>query len=408
MDNILNVFEKRFNSLDWIINVKKVENMLKIKTKEGLEYICKADHKGNETSIILKDIALNFCYENKFPNSMIKDDFYNSFIVVGTEVEILLNEIYWKAFNKGLDDLKKRNQVFNINSILDTDSYNKFHKDNEIISLIECMWNKGYEFSSKIPYPEIVEKQYNELREKVGEITDVEKLKDFIDKNKDIHTYLDEKIISKSIDDLSNYREINYSYGNIVAKSYINYMEEGKLILNKRIMVFDTEGINEFAKCDIEEYKNIYQDTKLKEMFKNIDISKSINKREKLMKLIAISGQEADFDICDNTYDFEVAFIMDNQEPKDNYAKYLKHLAENLDLINAKNNAGNVVVDLAGYVEKNIKVYEELFEDTDIENNIYRTINMISGNASESVYKQVLEYLGENTIEEEKEENEQE
>lgn len=41
MDNIINDLEKRFKQLSWIENIKRVQDILKIKTKEGMEYICK-------------------------------------------------------------------------------------------------------------------------------------------------------------------------------------------------------------------------------------------------------------------------------------------------------------------------------------------------------------------------------
>lgn len=170
MNNILDILEKRLNSLNWITSVKNVQNMLKVTTQEGIEYICKAEHKENETIIIVKDCALNFCYENKFSNSMTTDDFYRDFIVVGTEAEILKNEICLKSFKKGLTDFKEKNQVFNLDSILDTSVCEQYKKDNKIAILAEYLWNKGYEFSSKYPYPEEVDKQYNYIAERTNNI----------------------------------------------------------------------------------------------------------------------------------------------------------------------------------------------------------------------------------------------
>ena len=402
MNNILDILEKRLNSLNWITSVKNVQNMLKVTTQEGIEYICKAEHKENETIIIVKDCALNFCYENKFSNSMTTDDFYRDFIVVGTEAEILKNEICLKSFKKGLTDFKEKNQVFNLDSILDTSVCEQYKKDNKIANLAEYLWNKGYEFSSKYPYPEEVDKQYNYIAERTNNISSVLELRKFMEKNPDINTYLDEKEISEDIDSLNTFREIEYSYKNIVAKTYISI---GRL--NEKILVFDTEGINEVANCHIEDYKDVYKSKLIEVMFKEIEICKDLNKKMKLIQLLK-PGEGIDFDICDNIYDFEVAFVMNDEEPKDNYDKYLRYLAENLDVINVKNKAGNIVVDLDKYVRENIKMFVELFEDDDIENNIDRTMTMISGNSSETVYKKALEYLGVNTIEEEKEENEQE
>ena len=69
--------------------------------------------------------------------------------------------------------------------------------------------------------------------------------------------------------------------------------------------------------------------------------------------------------------------------------------------------SANIVVDISDYIEKNIEAYEKVFDDNDIERNVERVINMITGNANETIYKEILEELGENTIEEEREENEQ-
>lgn len=401
MNNILDVIEKRFNTLDWITKIKKIENMLKIETKEGIEYICKIERKDNDTIIIVKDLELNFCCENKIANSVSNDNFYNDFIIVEIESNIFKNEMCLKAFKKGMADFQERNQTFNINSILDTNLYKQFEKDKETKALIEHLWDRGYEFSSKYPYPEEVDKQYDYIAEKTNNISSITELKEFITKNPDIHTYLDEKKIPENLTSLENFREIDYSYKNIVAKTYINI---GRL--NEKVLVFDTEGINEFINCHIEDYKNRYRSKLIETMFKNIEISKKMNEKMKLIQLLE-PGKEIDFDICDSTYDYEVAFVMNNREPKDNYESYLKHLAENLNIKENNIKSANIVVDMSGYIEKNIKAYEKVFGDNDIERNVERVINMITGNASEKIYKEILEELGENIIEEEREENEQ-
>lgn len=299
MNNILDFIEKRFNTLDWITKIKKVENMLKIETQEGIEYICKIEHKDNKNIIILKELELNFCCENKVADSVINDDFHRDFAIVEIESDIFKNEMYLKAFKKGITDFQKRNQKFNINSILDTDLYKQFEKDTETIALIEYLWDRGYEFSSKYPYPEEVDKQYNYIAEKTNNISSITELKEFIKKNPDIHTYLDEKKIPENLTSLENFREIDYSYKNIVAKTYVSI---GRL--NEKVLVFDTEGINEFINCHIEDYKNKYRSKLIETMFKNIEISKEINKKMKLIQL-SEPGKGIDFDICDSTIEEE-------------------------------------------------------------------------------------------------------
>ncbi|WP_304683114.1 hypothetical protein [uncultured Clostridium sp.] len=401
MNNILDVIEKRFNTLDWIIKIKKVENMLKIETQEGIEYICKIEHKDNTNIIIVKDLELNFCYESKISDSVINDDFHRDFIIAEIESNIFKNEMCLKAFKKGVTNFQERNQTFNINEILDTDLYKQFEKDKETTALIEYLWDRGYEFSSKYPYPEEVDKQYDYVAEKTNNISSIAELKEFIIKNPDIRTYLDEKKIPDNLTSLENFREIDYSYKNIVAKTYISI---GRL--NEKVLVFDTEGINEFINCHIDDYKNRYRSKLIETMFKNFEISEKMNKKMKLIQLLE-PGKEIDFDICDSTYDYEVAFVMDNREPENNYESYLRHLAENLNIKENNIKSANIVVDISDYIEKNIEAYEKVFDDNDIERNVERVINMITGNANETIYKEILEELGENTIEEEREENEQ-
>lgn len=263
MDSIINDFERRLKQLNWIIDIKKLQDMLKIKTQEGIEYICKKQHIGNQTKIIIKDIALNFYYENKINDSMKNDNFIKDNILIKLEAEIYMNDICLKSFNKGISDFKERNQVFNINPILNSSLLSSFNKKNELISLIEFLWNKGYEFSRKYPYPEEIDKQYNYIAEKTINILSVKDLKKFIKNNPEIYTYFDEKKIPENINSLKDFREIDYSYKNIVAKMYTKI---GKL--NEKLLVFDTEGIKELANCYIGDYKDIYRNKLIEEMFK--------------------------------------------------------------------------------------------------------------------------------------------
>lgn len=118
------------------------------------------------------------------------------------------------------------------------------------------------------------------------------------------------------------------------------------------------------------------------------------------MKLISLLTEDGlDIDIYDNTYDYGVAFVMDNCKPQDNYDLYLEHLAKHLDIIDSKGNpVTNAIVDLNNYVQNNIQAYFNIFENKSIENNIRNIIFLVSGNAPESLYKRLLENLGEKTI----------
>lgn len=284
MDNIINYLEKRFKQLSWIENIKRVQDILKIKTKEGMEYICKTQCKGKQATIIVKEKTLNYCLENKFSNSIVEDKSIKDYIILETEAEIFKNEMCVQAFKKGIADFKKRNQIFNIDTILNKELYNKLIKTNEDISLIEFLWNKGYEFSSKYPYPDEVDKQYNYIAEKTKNISSVEEIRDFIKKNQDMYTYLDEKKIPEDITSLNEFREIEYSYKNIVAKMYIKTWR-----LKEKILVFDTEGIKEFANCHIEDYKDVYNSKLIEEMFKSMEMYR---KTEKELNIIEEEKEE--------------------------------------------------------------------------------------------------------------------
>lgn len=272
MDNIINTLNNMFNELDWITNIKKVQNMLKIRTKEGLEYICKLEHKEKETIIIIKDLTLNFYSENKFLNNIIENKIHMKSIKDRIKLDMLKNELSLKCFKKGLIDFKQQNSIFTVNGILNDD---KVNINSEIISYMEFLWNKGYEFSSKYPYPEEIEKQYNYIAKKTENILSIKELREFIEQNSEVNTYLDEKEISKNITSLNNFREINYSYKDIVAKTYI---KTGRL--SKKILIFDTEGINQIANCNINDYKKIYEEKIIENTFKNMYIYEK-NRTEK-------------------------------------------------------------------------------------------------------------------------------
>ena len=88
--------------------------------------------------------------------------------------------------------------------------------------------------------------------------------------HKDIHIYLDENNIPDNAEEIKNIKEIEYSYGHIVAKAKTYDIKMNLLPLDGEILVFDTDGINEIAKCDVGLYYIEYQNKVLSEMTKSI------------------------------------------------------------------------------------------------------------------------------------------
>ena len=86
-----------------------------------------------------------------------------------------------------------------------------------------------------------------------------------------------------AISKLDNVKEIEYSYGHIVAKAKTYNLKMNMLPLDGEILVFDTEGINEIAKCNVDYYSIEYEDKALSEMIKsvrNFDLEKGIEKEK--------------------------------------------------------------------------------------------------------------------------------
>lgn len=89
-------------------------------------------------------------------------------------------------------------------------------------------------------------------------------------RHRDIHIYLDEDNIPEKAEELKNVKEIEYSYGHIVAKAKTYDIKMNLLPLDGEILVFDTEGVNEIARCDVGYYSKEYENKALSEMAKNI------------------------------------------------------------------------------------------------------------------------------------------
>lgn len=88
-------------------------------------------------------------------------------------------------------------------------------------------------------------------------------------RHKDLHIYLDEDIPER-ISELKNVKEIEYSYGHIVAKAKTYDLKMNLLPLDGVVLVFDTDGVNEIARCDVGDYSKEYENKALSEMSKAI------------------------------------------------------------------------------------------------------------------------------------------
>lgn len=177
-----------------------------------------------------------------------------------------LKDLYLKVFKQGIEDFKKINQIFCEDIYITDPTYLETKDEYKNEEIIEFIWNKGYEFGSKYPYPESVKKQYEVLKNKTNANTNISNLKKFIKENPDVMVYLDEHKIPRNLVDLDKYKEINYSYEDIVAIAYIEKIENNQLNLEDTILVFDTEGINEIANCKVNEYEEIYNKKMIREM----------------------------------------------------------------------------------------------------------------------------------------------
>ena len=269
MDSIILLLRKKLQIFNCIENYRETLNGCEVKTKEGIKYTCYVEKNNNSRTYYL----YNRYYEKtcKLGIKAIESEFFNDNIIPEIfEDNILKNEILYKAFKEGMKAFKNRNTDYDVFTILSNEQYLKYAEENKLNKLIYYVWNKGCEFASKFPEPGVVFEQYNYLKKRALEKINIDTIKEFLIKNKDIHIYLDEKKVPQKAKELHNVKEIEYSYGHIVAKAKTYDIKMNLLPLDGEILVFDTEGINEIAKCNIDYYSIEYKDRAIKEMFKSI------------------------------------------------------------------------------------------------------------------------------------------
>lgn len=269
MDSIILLLRKRLKEFSCIDTYRETLKGCDIKTKEGIKYSCYVEKEKYRSIYYL----YNRYYErsSKLGIKTMNSKYFDENIMPEIyENRILKNEILYRAFKEGMKAFKERYTDFDITTLFDNEQYLQYSRENELEKLVYYVWNKGYEFASKFPDPDIVYEQYNFLRNKALEKVDIDTIKEFMLRNKNIHIYLDEKTVQEKAKELDNVKEIEYSYGHIVAKAKTYDLKMNVLPLDGEILVFDTEGVNEIARCNINSYSIEYEDREINEMFKSV------------------------------------------------------------------------------------------------------------------------------------------
>lgn len=282
-DSIMILLRQQLKEYRCVDSYKETLTDFEIKTKEGIKYYCYFEKSKNERIYYLYN--RNFIRRCKLGNKTIESKYFNGNIIPEIfENHILKFEIVYKAFKEGIKAFKERNINYDICLVLNNKIYLEYSKHNKLDDLIYYVWNKGYEFASKFPDPIIVYEQYQYLRNKALEKIDINIIKEFMLRNKDIHIYLDEKPILEKTKELENVKEIEYSYGHIVAKSKTYNLKMNILPLDEEILVFDREGLNEIAKCNVNYYPIEYNDKAIYEAFQSVkkfELENCIEKEKK-------------------------------------------------------------------------------------------------------------------------------
>lgn len=154
-DSIMILLEKNLKEFECVDSYIENFNSCKIKTKEGIEYNCYLKQDKNVKVYYL----YNSCYEKKckLGNKTIECKYFNENIVPEIfKNNILRNEIMYKAFKEGIKAFRERNTDYDVSLVLGYNKYLEYSKNNNLEDLIYYIWNKGYEFATKFPDPNIV------------------------------------------------------------------------------------------------------------------------------------------------------------------------------------------------------------------------------------------------------------
>lgn len=268
-DEIMKLLREKLQRNDCIESYEESMGNCTVITREGIKYDCYMKEEKNKKEYVL----YNKYFEkgSRFSLRTLNSKYFDSNIIPDVfEDFILKTELLYKSFKEGIKAFKERTNDYDIINVLHNEKYLQYVKDNNLKELIYFLWNKGYEFATKFPDPDIVYNQYEYLKRQALERVDIVKIKELMLRHRDIHIYLDEDNIPEKVEELKNVKEIEYSYGHIVAKSKTYDIKMNLLPLDGEILVFDTDGINEIARCDVGYYSKEYENKSLSEMAKNI------------------------------------------------------------------------------------------------------------------------------------------
>ena len=269
-DVVMILLRKKLKECDYVGSFE--ENNLgncSIITKEGIKYSCYMEEELNKREYFLYN--KHFEKRSRIGTRAMESKYFDPNIIPDIfEDFILKTEILYKAFKEGIEAFRDRTNKYDIVDVLNNEEYLQYVKDHKLEQLIYFLWNKGYEFATKFPNPDVVLKQYDYLRKQALDRVDIDKIRGLMLIHKDINIYLDENNIPDNAEEIKNIKEIEYSYGHIVAKAKTYDIKMNLLPLDGEILVFDTDGINEIAKCDVGLYYIEYQNKVLSEMTKSI------------------------------------------------------------------------------------------------------------------------------------------
>lgn len=277
-DVVMILLRKKLKECDYVGSFE--ENNIgncSVTTKEGIEYTCYMTEEKNKREYCLYNKHFQKC--SKLSSRAMGSKYFDPNIIPDIfEDFILKTEILYKAFKEGIEAFKVRTNNYDIITVLNNEQYLQYVNEHELNRLVYFLWNKGYEFSTKFPDPNVIHNQYEYLKRQALEKVDIDKIKELMLRHKDLHIYLDEDIPER-IAELKNVKEIEYSYGHIVAKAKTYDLKMNLLPLDGVVLVFDTDGVNEIARCDVGDYSKKYENKALSEMSKairNFELENSI------------------------------------------------------------------------------------------------------------------------------------
>ncbi len=113
------------------------------------------------------------------------------------------------------------------------------------------------------------------------------------------------------------------------------------------------------------------------------------NTLNEIIKPKPYEEKEIEVTILEENYDLETTFYY-IEEPKDNYEKFMKYLAENIIVKQIWENSDTLIVGIGEFIKKHVKEFSNLFGKQTEETHIENVIKMIEGNATESSYKDFI------------------